>query len=141
MNRTHGTADFLGRGHGLFRQFADFIGNNRKSSSGITCTSRFNGRVQCKKVGLVRNVGNDVHDLSDTFGLLTEFIQTVLHALGFFLYAVDGTDDLLHNPPAFNGRIPGLVGIFAALDAFWATSSTLAFISSMAVAASEVRSC
>ncbi len=55
-----------------FRQLPHLIGDDGKASPLFTCPCRFNGSVEGEKIGLIRDVADDAHDLSDLLRLLAE---------------------------------------------------------------------
>lgn len=70
-----GRSDIFGRAHGFFRQLTHFVGHHGKSPSRIPCPDRLDGRVQGQKIGLVGDVVDHGHDLSDIPDLFIQLLK------------------------------------------------------------------
>ncbi len=67
--RHHGVdlaVDFAGGGVHFLGQRTHFIRDHRKPPPSFTCTRRFNGRIQCQQVGLLREPLHKRQDTDDT---------------------------------------------------------------------------
>jgi hypothetical protein len=72
LDRVDTPPDVLGSFGGFLGQLFDFIGNHRESLAGGACARRFNGRVEREQVGLLRDGGNYLQDLTDSRARLPE---------------------------------------------------------------------
>ena len=115
LNAGNSLSHFLSSGHGLFRKLAHFIGNHSKTTSGITCTSSFNGSVQSKQIGLISNISNHTHDLPDTFRLLTKDIHIFLDCDGLSVNSFDTLNSVSDNFRAFLGLLASLMRYICSL--------------------------
>ncbi|MDT4870441.1 hypothetical protein FQZ97_1055210 [compost metagenome] len=94
----HGVADLLRRVLGSHGQFADLIGNYRKTTTLLTGSGCFDTRVQRQKVCLLSNPFDDVHHQVDSFCLVLELFERanrLVQACRQFLHAAGGLRTLL----------------------------------------------
>lgn len=97
----------FGGGHGFFRKLAHFIGHHGKAASGLACPRRLNGRIQRKKVGLVRNVRNHAHDAVDILSPVIELRHVFLQFQRGFLHFAHALHNHLYNLLTGFGLLPG----------------------------------
>ncbi|CSC77722.1 Uncharacterised protein [Vibrio cholerae] len=62
--------DLFRRGLRARSQHTNFIGNHSKTTARFTCTSRFNRRIQCQQVGLIRHTTDHFNHVADLLRLL-----------------------------------------------------------------------
>jgi hypothetical protein len=81
-----------------FSEFPHFIGHNGESTSLFACACCFDSGVQCKKIGLVRDIVDHTDDLADLVARFTECLHGVggfVHDLGDLFHSIDRlTDDI-----------------------------------------------
>src|SRR5205085_6389106 len=71
------TFDFFGRLLGALCQTTNFIGDDRKATSGFTGTGGFDGGVEGEQVGLFGDGLDHVHDLTDLVAFLFQYVHGV----------------------------------------------------------------
>ena len=71
-NMAYVIADLSRRLSSIICQLTDFFRNHCKSSSCISRSRRFNGRIQGQQISLLRNVGNGTDKTVNDLCLLTE---------------------------------------------------------------------
>ena len=81
-----------------------------EAGRGFARPGRLDGRVQGQQVGLVRDVGDDIHDLANAFSLLPKGSHVLFHLARLRLHMADLFDDLLHHVRAVLGFCLGLFG-------------------------------
>ena len=77
-----------------FAASPDFVRNNCEALARITCSCSLNSRVECKNVGLERNIVDEFRDRLDL--------------LGSFSYVLDSAAEVLHVLIAYADIIHGL---------------------------------
>ena len=67
--------DLLGGFTGLFSKLSYFLCDDCKAASGLSRACRFDGCIECKKVGLIGDTGDRVNNLADLLGAFAEFLD------------------------------------------------------------------
>ena len=108
LNSLDGLPYFLSSRHGFFCQLAHFVRHHGKPTPGITGACGFDGRVEGKQIGLIGDIGDHVHNLTDSNSLLAQLVHILLdgHRLRVYIfYALDG---ITHDLRAFQSLLVGL---------------------------------
>src|SRR3954452_11748762 len=72
LNALDEVGNLFCRGGGFLSKLADFVGNDGESQAVFACACRFNGSVECKKVGLLSQIVDDLDDLANVVSTLAE---------------------------------------------------------------------
>src|SRR5208283_2868988 len=72
LNALDQFGNFLGRLRRLFRQLANLVGHHGEAETMFSGAGRFDGGVERQQVGLFREVVDDLDDLSNVVGALTQ---------------------------------------------------------------------
>ena len=110
LNILNGLSHALGGLHGLFRQFAHFIGHHGKAPAGFPGPRGLNGGIQRQQIGLIRNIIDDIHHLPDIINLPDQPGHTRAYLVGAVLHFGNAAHYIIH---AALARLGFLLGLFS----------------------------
>src|SRR5882724_6666551 len=110
LNALDEVGDFLGGLRGLFRELADFIGDNRKAETVLAGAGSFDGGIEGEQIGLFGQVVNHFDDFPDVIGAVPEDVDDFRGRLNGLVGTIEAVGGLFHGLNAGDHFLAGTVG-------------------------------